>query len=160
MAKKHEKPEHGHMQKPAEEEGFQKKYLEYNIYKNQLQGFSEELEAIAATVHALNTARETLESFEKLKENPDILVPIGAQTFAHAKITDLKKVLVNIGAGTVLKKDVPKALETINAQAKELEEAQTKIEVNINGLADKMNNIEVELEDYAQKSGKKGGEEK
>ncbi len=135
----------------SEEEKFQKKYLEYNLYRNQLQGLSEELSTIAATVHAMNTALETLENFDKLKENPEILVPIGAQTFAHAKITDLKNVLVNIGANTILKKDVQKAIETLNNQLKELEEARTKIETNIRELGEKLEEMEPELEEYTQK---------
>ncbi|HIJ98559.1 TPA: prefoldin subunit alpha [archaeon] len=147
MAKEHKKSEKPH----SEEEKFQRKYMEYNLYRNQMQGFSEELSTIAETARAMNTARETLENFDKLKENPDVLIPIGAQTFAHAKITDLKNVLVNVGANTILKKDVPKALETISNQLKELEEARTKIETNMKELAEKMEEMEPELEEYAAK---------
>ena len=155
MAKKSEsgKPQ-------SEEEKFQRKYMEYNLYKNQMQGFSEELSTIAETIHVMNTARETLENFDKVKENPDILIPIGAQTFAHAKITDLKSVLVNVGANTILKKDVPKALEALNSQTKELEEARTKIETNMKELAERMEEMEPALEAYAQKLRAAGGREK
>ncbi len=155
------KPEHEMHEKPhpasrtphpaSEEEKFQRMYMEYNMYKNQMQGLSEELSTIASTNHALITARETLENFDKLKENPEILVPIGAQTFAYAKVSDLKNVLVNIGANTILKKEVPKALETVSSQLKELEDDRAKIEENMKELAQKMEALEPALEEFAQK---------
>ena len=143
------KPEHS---KPhSEEEKFQRMYMEYNMYKNQMQGLSEEMSTIAATNHALITARETLENFDKLKENPEILVPIGAQSFAYAKVSDLKNVLVNVGANTLVKKDVPKALESISKQLAELEDARGKVEASMKEIAGRMEEIEPQLEAFAQK---------
>ncbi len=143
------KPEH---EKPrSEEEKFQRMYMDYNMYKNQMQGLSEELSTIASTSHALNVARDTLENFDKLKESPEILVPIGAQTFAYAKISDLKNVLVSVGANTLLKRDIPKAVESVTKQTAELEDMRTKITEKMKELTQKMEELEPALEEFAQK---------
>lgn len=135
----------------SEEQIFQEKYLEYNQYKAQMQGLSEEFSTLAITNQALSTARGAVENFEKLKDGAEILVPLGAQVFAKANLSNVNEVLVNIGAGAVVKKDIPKALKSLESQQKEVEALSNHIASQLKELGERVEALEPELDAYAEK---------
>ena len=143
MAKNHEpKPENLVLQE---------KYIAYSYYKQQIQVASEELSTLSMTKHALNLAKETLESMGSMKGSADVIVPIGAQVFAKAKLADVKDVLVNIGAGVIVKKDVPAAIKSIEAEEKEVDNISAQLAAKLKDFSEKMGEAEAELEQYSAK---------
>ncbi|HIK02849.1 TPA: prefoldin subunit alpha [archaeon] len=143
MAKNHEpKPENLVLQE---------KYIAYSYYKQQIQVASEELSTLSMTKHALNLAKETLESMGSMKGSADVIVPIGAQVFAKAKLADVKDVLVNIGGGVIVKKDVPAAIKSIEAEEKEVDAISEQLTAKLKEFSEKMGEAEADLEQYSAK---------
>ena len=143
MAKTHEpKPENLVLQE---------KYIAYSYYKQQIQVASEELSTLSMTKHALGLAKETLESMGSMKGSADVIVPIGAQVFAKAKLADVKDVLVNIGGGVIVKKDVPAAIKSIEAEEKEVDNISAQLAAKLKDFSEKMGEVEAELEQYSAK---------
>lgn len=73
----------------------------------------------------LREAASAIESLKSLKEKPqsDTLVPIGMGTFVQTKISSSEKIVLNIGAGVSMEKDVDSAINYLEARLKEIEVA-------------------------------------
>ncbi len=138
-------------EKKNEQAIFQEKYLEYNHYKQQIQAMSEELSTLSLSAQALNVAKETVGNFDKLKEGDEIFVPLGAQVFAKAKLSDTKNVLMNVGAGAIVQKGIEKAVNSLEGEQKDVENLSSQLSAGIKELAAKMEKLELELDDFAKK---------
>lgn len=137
------------------EKYLQEKFVEYNIYKSELEVLAKELGTLNVTEHNLGIGKMTLSNVENLDEKPEILVPIGGNVFVKAKIVDTKNVLVGIGSDIVVKKEISNAIETIDKQLGDLKEAREKIEKQVYKLNEKMKALEPELEKMAKELRKK-----
>jgi prefoldin alpha subunit len=76
----------------------------------------------------LSIFRETtaaIESIKALSQKPEseTLVPIGMGTFIPTKISSNNKIVMNIGAGVAVEKDIPSAINYLEARVKEIEVA-------------------------------------
>lgn len=134
------------------QEEFQKKYAEYAISKSQLEGLAQELNAINATIAELQVAKATLDSIKDLKGSPEILVPIGGNTFLQANIKETEHVLAGIGAGVIAKKDTADTVDSINTQLDTLTEGSKKLEEQAKTLGEMMSKLEPELQEMMAKA--------
>jgi prefoldin alpha subunit len=108
-------------------------YLEQ--LKEQILTMREQLEILELAIKEHNQAIETLKDFEKLENENEILIPIGADTLVKGKILDNSKVIINIGAGISLE-------ETTKAGIEKLTTRIEKIETNRNRIAETINNLQ------------------
>lgn len=139
-------------QKPTGQEDFQKKYVEYNFCKSQVDAFVNEISAINQSTDNLQIAKLTLGNIEKLKpeDAKEIFVPIGGNSFLKAQITDTKNVLVGIGSDVVVKKETPEAIKMLETQLSDLEDSRKKINEQISALVKKMHELEPQLGKMAE----------
>jgi len=143
------------MDKNSEEKGFQEKYMQYNIYKQQAQGLLQEISLLNQTAQNLNTAREVLSNLESAKAKSEILVPVGGNTFLKATLEDKENVLVGVGADVVLKKPMPEAISTIKEQLENLKNAGDKLGNQMKDLEEKMRGLEPEIQKMMLEARKK-----
>lgn len=108
---------------------------EINMYQNQLDVLNQQMETVKASVSELSSAEETLNSI-KGKKGSETFVPIGAGSFIITELKDTDKVIVGLGAGAAVKKDIDGAKEDISSQKKELEELMAKMNGDIQKLTD------------------------
>ncbi len=108
---------------------------EINMYQNQLDVLNQQMETVKASVSVLSSAEETLNSI-KGKKGSETFVPIGAGSFIITELKDTDKVIVGLGAGAAVKKDIDGAKEDISSQKKELEELMAKMNGDIQKLTD------------------------
>ena len=73
----------------------------------------------------LREAIAAIESIKALSQKPEseTLVPIGMGTFIPTKISSSNKIVMNIGAGVAVEKDIPSAINYLEARVKEIEVA-------------------------------------
>lgn len=64
----------------------------------------------------------------KLQDGDDTLVPVGAGSYVRMKIADSKKLVMGIGAGTAMEKDVTSSIEELNGRMQELDKARNSIQ--------------------------------
>ncbi len=79
---------------------------EYEYFRAQADAYRQNVEMIDANLAELRMVKESLEQVRNLKQENEILVPLGAESFARAKIIDTEKVIVGIGAEVAVKKTV------------------------------------------------------
>lgn len=71
----------------------------------------------------LNEAASAIESLKSIKEKEtsDTLSPIGMGTFVQTKVSSKDKIVLNIGAGVSMEKDIDSAINYLEARLKEIE---------------------------------------
>ena len=73
----------------------------------------------------LREASAAIESIQSLsqKSESETLVPIGMGTYVPTKILSTNKIVLNIGAGVAVEKNLPSAINYLEARIKEIEVA-------------------------------------
>ena len=123
---------------------------EINMYQNQLELLKQQIETVRASIAELASAEESLNEIEG-KENMETFVPIGAGSFIIAEIKNTDQVIMGLGAGAAVKKDMGEAKESISSQRKELEQLIEKMSGDVQKLTDYIVKMSPEAEALLRK---------
>ncbi|MBS7632584.1 prefoldin subunit alpha, partial [Candidatus Bathyarchaeota archaeon] len=93
------------------EEAFRRLSLESRILEQRAEAIQSRINMVSAVIADLNYSNATLEGLEKEKENAELLIPIGGESYAKARLVTPDKVVVGIGAGISVEKSLPEAKE-------------------------------------------------
>jgi len=110
-------------------------------YREQINQLEQQSSYIQAAIMDYSKAKITLENINGKDKNNEILVPIGGNTFIHAKTTDTSTVLYNIGAGVVTEKKVEDAIKKIDEKIEELQRSQEKTSEMIENIENQANEV-------------------
>ena len=95
--------------------------------KAQLEALARQQEIIRLTMDEHSRAKDTITKLAAGKEGEDVLVPIGADSFIHAKISDNRNAVIGMGAGVSFQQSPEEAAKAIDARVDELNRALRKI---------------------------------
>ncbi|MBR9692086.1 prefoldin subunit alpha [Candidatus Woesearchaeota archaeon] len=123
----------------------QQKYMEMQMLSQQMQQMQKQIELLNNQMQELVLTKQALDDISKTETGTEIKVPLASGIFIKAEIKDNKEVMVNVGAGTAVKKTIPQAKELIDNQIKEITDFSQQSEGNLNKLAAKAQTIEKEL---------------
>src|SRR3989338_674899 len=90
----------------ADEEKLQEKYIEMKMIEEHIKQLQEQLSTLEQQLGESMTARQSLDEVGKTDIGEEILVPLTQGVFVRATLKDNKDFLVNVGASTVVKKDL------------------------------------------------------
>ncbi len=113
---------------------------QYKSYEAQLKAILEEIRKIESTMIEYNLAIEAIHNMQKSKD-ADLLVPVGANSFVYAKLSDNENILTGIGSDILVKKTAEASVETIKKNI----EAMQKNAENLTSIAKNLENRLVEL---------------
>jgi len=134
-----------------EEKKLQEKYIEMKMLEEQITDLQKKSQAVEQQLMELIASTQGIEEFKNIKKGDDILVPISSGIFAKAQIKDSKEFLINVGADTVVKKDLDSTKNLMEKQVEEMKELHTKITIQLQKLAMHASVIENELKELASK---------
>jgi prefoldin alpha subunit len=121
------------------EEELRKLSVEMRFYEQTAETVQSRLNMLNAVITDLTYATMTLEGLEKEKENAELLVPIGGNSYAKAKLANPDKLIVGIGAGVSVEKTLPETKETIKKRLEELEKTRMSLQQQFAQVVDKIN---------------------
>ena len=121
------------------EEELRKLSVEMRFYEQTAETVQSRLNMLNAVITDLTFATMTLEGLEKEKENAELLVPIGGNSYAKAKLANPDKLIVGIGAGVSVEKTLPETKETIKKRLEELEKTRMSLQQQFAQVVDKIN---------------------
>lgn len=121
------------------EEELRKLSVEMRFYEQTAETVQSKLNMLNAVITDLTYATMTLEGLEKEKENAELLVPIGGNSYAKAKLANPDKLIVGIGAGVSVEKTLPETKETIKKRLEELEKTRMSLQQQFAQVVDKIN---------------------
>ncbi len=101
---------------------------EIRILEGSVATLQSRLDIVRNAISEVTLAHATLEGLTKLQEGDDTLVPVGAGSYVRMKISDSKKLVMGIGAGTAMEKDVVSSIDDLKSRIMELEKARNSIQ--------------------------------
>lgn len=95
-------------------------------------------------------ALDTIKGFSS-NEPSDLLVPIGGGLFLKASAQPPDRLIINVGAGTMIEKTKEDAIAFLETKIKEIEEAITKFESQKADLARRMDSNRTAISELLEK---------
>ncbi len=112
----------------AESEAIQRKIIELEIIDSQLE----------KTI-------ESLEYFNSLDDNVEALMNLGGGVFAYVDVKNAKKMLVDVGAGVVVEREVKEAIEFLKKKREAIQRDITQLETLLQQILERMRTIQADL---------------
>lgn len=98
-------------------------YVMLETAKAQLEGLAKQQQLIQMAVEEHVRARETIKQMAAGTPGDEILVPLGADSYIHAKISDSRDAVVGVGSGVSTRKTPEEAEKILDSKIDELSRA-------------------------------------
>ncbi|MEM2447963.1 MAG: prefoldin subunit alpha [Candidatus Bathyarchaeia archaeon] len=115
------------MSSPSDEE-INRLAAEIQLLEATLNVIKSRLDMTEATLNESRMALETLKAIESAKEGDSILVPIGAGSYVFAKIENVSKVIVGVGANVCIEKSIKESIDIVNERIAKLEQIKSSLQ--------------------------------
>ena len=132
------------------EKELQRKYLQLQLYKHQLNTLIEQKNSIESRVEELRMTIHALEGLEKIKKGDEMWSSVGSSAFVMSDIKDTENVLINIGAGVVIKNTRKRSAEILQSRLNEMEEVNMSLMAEIIKYSEEVSKLEPEVQRLAQ----------
>jgi len=86
------------------------------------------LDIVRAAINEVTLAHNTLEGVKKIQNGESTLVPVGAGSYIRMRLDDSKKLVMGIGAGVAVEKDVESSVTELKGRIEELDKARTSLQ--------------------------------
>ncbi len=113
--------------------------VELRILEQRAEQLQGSLNMINAMITDLNLANVTLQNLEKEKPDSELLVPIGGNSYVRARLADVDKVIVSIGAGVSMEKPLPETQDILKKRQEELEKSRLSLQTQFTQTVNKIN---------------------
>ncbi len=138
------------------ERELQAKVRERLLMLQQLQGESEAIQRKIVELELVDTELdktiESLEYFNSLDGSVEALMNLGGGVFAYVDVRDSKKMLVDVGAGVIVEKEVGDAIESLKKKKEKIEENIKKLGEVLEQLAAQAERIQAEIAELTKQS--------
>lgn len=119
--------------------------------KAQLEALARQQELIQLAVEEHVRARETVKKISEGTGDSDTLVPVGADTYVYARISDKNKVLLGVGAGVSIQRTPEETERILDGKIDELSQAFKKISERASQLESMINELSEKIQtEYAE----------
>lgn len=133
----------------------QKKYVQLQMLKQQFNAYIEEKNLIDEKVNEVKITIEALQKVSDIKKGTEIWSSVGSGSYVMSDIKNTDTVLVNIGAGVIIKKKMTEAISIMQARLDEIEGISKEIMSSLEELAENISTLEPEVQKlYEQQEGK------
>jgi len=129
----------------------QEKYVELQLLSMQIKQVEEQLNMLDQRALEMINLRESLHRLHELKSGAKSLVPLGAGIFTSGTIDNTNEVLLNVGAGVVVRKNTHEAEDSVTNQIGQLEDLTLELSHSLKELATRAQIVETDIDKLAQK---------
>ena len=124
----------------------QEMYMEFQALDQRIKQIQKQLEMLTNQIMDMTGTSNSLEEFDKIKKDKEIFVPLSSGIFAKATLKDNSEVLVNVGANTVVTKNISSAKKLINNQIEEMKILHRRMVEDLEKMAERAGNLEMQLQ--------------
>lgn len=103
------------------------------LFMQQLQQLEEQIASIEQQKIDLTSLNENIAELQKLKK-VKIHTPLGAGVFLESEVQEVNDVLLGVGSGVIVKKDVNSAIKIIQRQIEELGKISIQMQQELDNL--------------------------
>lgn len=119
-------------------------------YQAQADLTSQQISLLQVSMDEHESAMDAIKHCKELEESSEILVPLGAESFVHATLDKVDKVLVGLGANVSAEQAPDKAIESLSKRKDEMNEVLGRLDRSIQGLDQEIQSIQTKLAQYQQ----------
>jgi prefoldin alpha subunit len=134
---------------PSEDE-LRRLSMEMRYLEQTAEALQQRIGMVNAAIADLTYANATLDGLEKEKENAEMLVPIGGSSYVKVKLADSDKVIVGMGSGVSVEKNLSDAKVTLKERLDELEKTMNSAQQQFGQIAERINSGRSRLESMLQ----------
>ncbi|MCU0859865.1 MAG: prefoldin subunit alpha [Thermoplasmata archaeon] len=102
--------------------------------KAQLEGLIRQRELIQMAVEEHVRARETIKNLLDSKPGDEVLIPVGADSYVHAKVSEKRDAVVGVGSGVSIQRGAEDAEKILQGRIDDLSQAFQKVSERANQL--------------------------
>lgn len=120
------------------EEELRKLSVEIRVLEANAETVQSRINMVNAVITDLSYASMTLEGLEKEKENSELMVPIGGNSYIKARLDNPDKIIVGMGAGVSVEKTLQEAKEIIKKRLENLENTRIALQQQLAQIAERI----------------------
>lgn len=120
------------------EEELRKLSVEIRVLEANAETVQSRINMVNAVITDLSYASMTLEGLEKEKENSELMVPIGGNSYIKARLDNPDKIIVGMGAGVSIEKTLQEAKEIIKKRLENLENTRIALQQQLAQIAERI----------------------
>ncbi len=124
--------------------------VRYQQYQYQAEAMAQQMNMVNVTVQEVETALTTITVLKEEPAGRETLVPIGFGSFVSATLTSPDKVVIGIGAGVSVEKNVDDAKVLLEKRKDELTKYYETLGSTVTKLTQEMQKIQAVLEKEVQ----------
>jgi len=140
-------------QAASDDEEFQRRLVELRVYEGSARALQERLQIVNAASSELAVASATLEGVKTQKTDEDALIPVGGGSYVRAKLSDISKIVVGVGAGVAIEKPIDESINETKSRLADLEKARTAIGEQLNQAMMKVEENRAVLGEFVKRRG-------
>jgi len=115
----------------------------------------QQLSILASSISELSMTVETVKTIKGLKPDTEVLVPIGSDSFATAKVALTDRVITGLGANIAAERSVEDAVGMLEARMTELGQAMEQARQELEKLGERIEALRPEAERILAKAKEK-----
>ena len=140
---------------PEDRQKLQRILTELGNYQTTADLLRQQLSILASSISEISATVETVKTIKGLKPGTEVLVPIGSDSFATAKIALTDKVITGLGAGVAAEQTVEDAARMLEARMTELGQATERARQELDKLGERIEALRPEAERIMAKAKEK-----
>ncbi len=110
------------------EKQLRKLVTEMQMMEGSVQVLEQRMQLLGATIQELRLAQTSLNDLKNVDTDNPILVPVGGSVFMNAKLGDIGKIIVGVGAGVSVEMKFVEAIKVLTERLQEMEKAQASVQ--------------------------------
>ena len=120
--------------------------------KAQYEALMRQQEIIRLTLDEHKRAKETISRVAAGRPGDDLLVPVGAEAFIHAKVSEDKNAIIGVGASVSFQRTPEEAEKLLASRMDELNRALHKINERVEQTEMTVQQLSEKIQEYYSKS--------
>ncbi len=125
------------------EKDLQNAVMNFRMLEARLDALIKQRDIVIAKMSELGA---TMDGLGELGKSREVLFSLGSDAYTVGQVTDRENVLVDIGAGILLRKSVDEGRVTLNRKKDELEKSLNDLQGEIKGVSSMMEQLNAEIQ--------------
>jgi len=130
-----------------DEQDMQEKLMKMQMLEQQMTSIQKQLQQLEGQLMDLDATKESLDGLKNSEKGSEMLSMVSPGIFVKTGLTDNKEVVINVGAGVAVKKNIEDAKKLVDEQIEEVKNVHIQLMEDMQKLNSIMLRIDREEQD-------------